>query len=128
MRRLALSCAVIATAVAACGGERTFEAEEFVEEANQLGAGLELGERLSSTEGGGEVVAVELASSATQVHGGGSLVIVDDVEAAQAEFTRCESAAILTCYRAANVVLRLEEIAPEQRSQLDEAFTDLGSG
>jgi hypothetical protein len=111
----------------ACGGDRNFEASEFVEEANEHGAGMELGEPLSAGETGNEVYAVELASSATQVHGGGSLVVADDVEAGQAEFARCESAASLVCYRAANVVLRLEEVDPEQQSQLDEAFSALGS-
>jgi hypothetical protein len=126
LRRLPVPLAVLAI-LAACGGERTFEAAEFVEEANAHGAGMELGEPLSSTGAAGEVFAVELASSATQVHGGGSLIVVDDAEEAQAEFARCESAASLVCYRAANVVLRLEEVSPEQRAQLDEAFTELGS-
>lgn len=119
--------AACALALAACGEERTYEAEEFVDEANAQGAGMELGEPLSSTDAGTEVFAIELASSATQVHGGGSLIVGEDVEEGQAEFARCESAASLICYRAANVVLRLEEIAPEQRSQLDEAFSALGS-
>ena len=127
MRRLLPSLAALAIVLAACGEDRTFEAQEFVEEANAQGAGMELGEPLTSADAGSEVFAVELASSATQVHGGGSLIVVDDVEAAQAEFTRCESAASLTCYRAANVVVRLEEVSPEQRSQLDEAFNALGS-
>ena len=119
--------AAVVPLLAGCGEERTFDAEEFVEEANARGAGMELGEPLSSADPGSEVHAVELASSATQVHGGGSLIVVDDVESGQAEFTRCESAASLTCYRAANVVLRLEEVSPEQRAQLDEAFSALGS-
>lgn len=117
----------LALLLAGCGGERTFEPEEFVEAANEQGAGMELGEPLSSSGSGYEVIAVELASSATQVHGGGSLVVADDVEEGEAQFARCERAASLTCYRAANVVLRLEEVAPEQAEQLEGAFTALES-
>jgi hypothetical protein len=122
----ALVC-VIALALGSCGGERTFEADEFVEDVNEHGAGVELGEPLSSAETGHEIFAVELAASATQVHGGGSLVVTGDSEEAQAEHARCESAASLTCYRAANVVLRLEEVSPDQRAKLDQAFTELES-
>jgi hypothetical protein len=111
----------------ACGGERTFEAEEFVDEANEHGAGMELGEPLSAVHTETEVFSVELASSATQVHGGGSLVVADDLEDGQAEYERCEGAASLTCYRAANVVLRLEDVSPEQRAQIDGAFAALES-
>jgi hypothetical protein len=113
--------------LAACGAERTFEPAEFVEAANEQGAGMELGEPLASAEGGNEVFAVELASSATQVHGGGSLLVADGVEEGEAEFARCESAASLICYRAANVVVRLEEVGPEQGAQLEEALKALES-
>jgi hypothetical protein len=121
-----LVCA-IPLALISCGGERTFEADEFVEAVNEHGAGVELGEPLTSVETENEIFAVELAASATQVHGGGSLVVTEDSEEAQAEHARCESAASLTCYRASNVVLRLEEISPEQRSRLDQAFMALES-
>lgn len=127
MSRLVLPCALAAAALAACGGDRTFEAQEFIDEANAQGAGLELGEELSSSGTDTEVFSVALASSATQVSGGGSLAVAEDAEGGEAEFARCESAATLVCYRAANVVLRLEEVSPEQRAQLDEAFTKLES-
>ena len=125
MRRTAASCLVIAAAAAGCGGERTFDAQEFVDEANSHGAGLELGEPLSATGSDIEVYGVELASSATQVHGGGSLAVAEDPEGGEAEYARCEGAVDLICYRAANVVLRLEEITPEQQAQLDETFREL---
>jgi hypothetical protein len=114
-------------ALGACGGERTFGPQEFVEAANEQGAGMELGEPLSSAGSESEIYAIELASSATQVHGGGSLLVADDVEQGEAEFARCERAASLICYRAANVVVRLEEATPEQGAQLEEAITALGS-
>jgi hypothetical protein len=112
----------------ACGGERSFEAEEFVSALNEHGAGLELGEPLSSQGPAHEIHAVGLASSATQVHGGGSLAVTENVADAEAEYERCESAASLICYRAANVVLRLEEVSPEQQAQLESAFRELDDG
>ena len=123
-----MPCALLALFVGACGGERTFEADEFVSELNQHGGGLELGEPLSSSDPAQEIRAVELASSATQVHGGGSMVVTEEIAAGEAEYQRCESAASLICYRAANVVLRLEEVSPEQQAQLERAFRDLESG
>lgn len=110
-----------------CGGERSFEAEELVSALNEHGAGLELGEPLGSQGPAREIHAVGLASSATQVRGGGSLAVTGDVAEAEAEYERCESAASLICYRAANAVLRLEEVSPEQQARLAEAFNALDS-
>ena len=99
--------------VAACGGERTFEPDEFVDAANEEDAGLVLGEQLTSIEEGVDVYALsfdEPAESETgeddHGHGtGGSMIVADDAESATAEFERCEATVSLTCYRAANVVL-----------------------
>jgi hypothetical protein len=118
-----------ASALAGCGEERTFEAPDFVEAANGAGAGIELGEPLSTNDPGRQVYAVELASSATQTHGGGSLTVTETIETGEAEYRRCEGAATLACYRASNVVLIVEadELAPEQLSRLEDAFRKLGS-
>jgi len=122
----------LALAAAACGGERTFEPEEFVEEANSKGAGLELGEPLISTREGLEVYELRLiaAVQATRKeHASGSLIVAEDPEKALAEYHRCEAAATLICYRAANVVLALEggESAPGLAS-VDRAIRALGKG
>lgn len=118
MNRLRLLVLVIALPlfIAACGGERTFDARDFVERANELGAGLELGESLHSEREEVRVYSLELlpvaASGEVQEdsdeHRGGSLIVSPDAEGARAEFARCERAASLACYRAANVVLALE--------------------
>ena len=122
---LAAACAALTLLAAGCGGERTFDAEEFVSELNEHGAGIELAEPLSSQDPAQEIHAVALASSATQVHGGGSLSVSEDIAAAEAEHGRCESAATLICYRASNVVLRLEEVSPAQQEQIESAFRAL---
>ncbi len=104
-------CVLIAFLIAGCGGERSFEADEFVEEANGEGAALILGEPLTSLEQGADVYVVSFEDapapevSAGRVHSGGSLVVTEDADAATAEFQRCQGAVTLTCYRAANVVL-----------------------
>jgi hypothetical protein len=112
--RPAVLAILFALLVAACGGERTFEPDEFVGAANEKGAGLVLGEQLTSIEEGVDVYALSFADAATaqatgdeeHEHGtGGSMIVTDDAESATAEFERCETAVSLTCYRAANVVL-----------------------
>jgi hypothetical protein len=112
--RPAVLAVLLALLVAACGGERTFEPGEFVDAANEEGAGLVLGEQLTSIEEGVDVYALSFTGEATapatgeDEHGhgtGGSMIVTDDAETAMAEFERCESAVSLTCYRASNVVL-----------------------
>ena len=104
-------CLLIALLAAGCSGERSFEADEFVDEVNAEGAGLVLGEPLTSLEEGADVYVVSFEDapapevSAGRAHSGGSLVVTEDADAATAEFQRCEGAVTLTCYRAANVVL-----------------------
>jgi hypothetical protein len=112
--RPAVIAILLALLVAACGGERTFEPDEFVEAANEEGAGLVLDEQLTSIEEGVDVYALSFEDEAAapaagdDEHGhgaGGSMIVTDDAESATAEFERCETAVSLTCYRAANVVL-----------------------
>jgi hypothetical protein len=136
-RRAALVAlvAAIGLALAACGsGDRSFSAEEFVEEANSHGAGIELGAPLETTEPGAELYALTLEEKGEEgdepelghEHGGGSLKVAADGEAAEAEYARCEEAATLLCYRAANVVVIIQPDAqPESLARVAAAFRAL---
>ena len=117
--RAALSfIALAALALGGGCGETTFDAAGFVEEANENGASLELGEPLLTEREEVEVHAVEIrpasatgelgAGHAGEEHVGGSLIVSEDGEAAEAEFARCDGAVTIVCYRAANVVLAVE--------------------
>ena len=127
-------CALFATG---CGGEREFQAGEFVDAANEEGAGLVLGDSLTSIEEDVEVFAMEFAEDGDHAedepkgghaHSGGSLIVAGDAESATEEFERCESAVTLTCYRAANVVLFFDaESTPEHVARVDAAIRALGS-
>ncbi|MDQ3571974.1 MAG: hypothetical protein M3383_03835 [Actinomycetota bacterium] len=127
--------ALLAIGGACGGGERSFEAREFVEAANAAGAGILLGPPLESARDDVEVFELRFpSSSATGAgphteddHGGGSLAVADDPAAATAEFRRCEQAVTLVCYRAANVALILEGVDPEERARLDSAIRELAS-
>ena len=119
MRRHLLAAAVIAgTMLLGCGGdEAAFSAEEFVVQANEHGASLALGRELQSTREGVELHSVEIegpgAGGAAQLeaggHAGATLTVTESEEAGEAEHERCERAASLLCYRAANVVLFFED-------------------
>jgi hypothetical protein len=115
--RLAIALALAgACGIAACGGERTFDAEEFVTELNDEGATLALGEPLPGSDRGIELYALsfteadgaEVGEPGEDEHSGGTLALTADAEAAAAEFRRCDRAVTLTCYRAANAVLYFE--------------------
>lgn len=126
----------VAYLAGAFDGERTFSAPEFVTDANREGAGLALGEPLQAVGGTSEIFAVELTEGAPasehegeegrgHEHGAASLVIADDSDAAIAEFTRCEGAISFICYRAANVVLRVESDDPLQLARIEAAIRGL---
>jgi len=107
----ALLC-LIALAFVACGGERSFDAEEFVGELNDHGAGLALEGSLPNEQAGVEVYSVAIAANPGQGeddHSGGSLVLADDADGAIAEHERCEGAVSFICFRAANAVLIVED-------------------
>jgi hypothetical protein len=113
-------------ALAACGDERHFSAQELVAEINEQGAGLRLGEPLTSTQEELELYAVRLEGAQapgpataeglppTDVHAAGSLTITDGDDAGLAEYERCEDAASLICFRAANAVLIFEDTVPNE--------------
>lgn len=137
-RRASTAAALAVLALSACGSdERSFSAEEFIEEANAHGANLELGEPLSTSDAdvelysltideppGGEEIGEGPAIEAE--HGGGSLRVTESVDEAEAELSRCEQAVSLFCYRAANVVLIFEQDAePEALSAIAGALRAL---
>lgn len=122
--------------LAACG-EREFDAAEFVAEANERGAGIELGEPLLSAREGTEVYGFDLEPQGTagaedhgggHEHAGGSLIVTADADAGRAELERCQGAVTLACYRAANVVLAVEgEPGSPELAGLDAAIRALAS-
>ncbi len=138
--RLLIAAVVpLALALGGCGSdeeETTFTAEEFIEVANEYGAGLVLEQPLSSGANG-EVYAISFvggreATGATgpgaeaDVHGGGSLTVTADPDAGFAEYSRCESATTLLCYRVANVVMFFEGASPDDLARLDAAVRAMG--
>ena len=134
---LATLVVALAALTAGCGsGAGEFSAEEFVDEANSHGAGLELGGPLESQEGA-EIyeVTVEPAMADSREpplgegHSGGTIRVADDPEDAEAEYARCEEAASLFCYRAANIALILDEDAqPEALAQVAAALRAMQAG
>jgi hypothetical protein len=130
----ALGLLALLVAWSGCG-ERTFEAEEFVAEANGHDAGLVLGPPLSSSREDAELRTLSFAGTgaapapaAGDVHGGGSLTVLGDDEEALAEYERCESSVSLICFRAANVVLIFEgDLAPADLRRVERALRALAS-
>lgn len=93
-------------------------AQEFVDEANANGATLVLEEELTTEEEDKSLRAVSLrplgggrvghsASPAPgRIHG--TLAVYDDADGADRGIEECRAAVEFLCYRAANVVVRLE--------------------
>ncbi len=113
---VALTAAGLAVAASGCG-EKEFDADEFVEEANSNGATLELGRPLVTDDESKELFGVTLGPvSAAEAEAGaegqepdaGSLAVYDDGDDAERGVQECEAAADLLCYRAGNVVIVLE--------------------
>ena len=135
--RAASLSAVLVLGLAACGGERVFTAGEFVDEMNANGAALKLGPVLTQNPEGIAVNEVTLTSAAQSATGTGptpaesasaSLLVLSDADAAGEEYDRCQRAASLTCYRAANVVLRVENLQRADQAQLTTAVEAIASG
>lgn len=107
--------AISAIALAACSSERTFTAQEFVDEVNAEGVELRLGEELFTEGEDKELYALELEPVAQLPgedgeagHTGGSLSVYEDTGGADGEIEACQAAADLLCYQAGNVVVVLE--------------------
>lgn len=122
-----LAATVAVLVISGCG--REFEAEEVIAELNERGTDLTLGEALPDTEPGVELTVVAFADDAQPLdghsHGTGAVAILDDEEAAEAEFARCESAISFVCFRAGNAVLRFSSISPPEQQQLTSALEAL---
>lgn len=134
--RSAALCAALVAALAGlagCGSETTFSAQEAVDEVNRHGAGLELGEFLTTSEEGAEVYSVSFAEATApqggdHAHIGGTLVINDDGESALSEYERCERSASLICFRAANALIVFDDSAAAQDlEQLEDALRSMAA-
>jgi hypothetical protein len=134
------ACVLAAITLAACGSGGTFTAQKLVDEVNQHGAGLRLGEPLETTQEETEIYAIRLEGSApavpptgessapADVHAGASLTIAEDNDAALAEYARCETAVSLLCFRAANALLILEDTTPAADiARVEDAISALAS-
>ena len=124
-----------------CGGEgeRVFSLDEFVDEVNAEGAGLEVGTVITTSESGVEIHEVALSGETPSPTGSvrdapeggeggaGAILVLDDEEQAKSELERCESAPAFTCFRAATVVLRFEEIFPEEQARVSVALQALAT-
>jgi hypothetical protein len=102
-----------ALVLGACGEEKMFDAQEFVEDVNAEGAKLELGEPLISSVEGQEVYAIELEPltdlpGEARPHSEGSLSVFDETSTADDEMEACRASADLLCYQASNAVVVLE--------------------
>lgn len=128
---IVLTCGVIC--LAACGGERTFTAQEFIDDMNDNGAALALGPVLTTNSDGVDIYSVSLTEISTGVSsppkpapsggpGSGSMLILDDADGARSEFARCERSPELTCFRAANAVLRFQALQGGDQARITTAI------
>ena len=112
----ALAAVALVLAVAGCGGEKTFSADEFVDEVGDEGVELTLGAELFSDDDSKHVYDVELdplPGTPTPAEGAlesphGSLTVHDEVSGADDQFRHCQSAGDFLCFQASNVVLVLQ--------------------
>ena len=119
----------------ACGGEKQFTPDSFVADINEAGAGLELGSMLTTSSQGVDVYAIAFAPAAPdsptgedperELTSSGTLLAMEDEDEARAEFERCSGAPDLTCFRAANTVLRFEQLDPADQARLVTALQEL---
>lgn len=109
--------ALSALAMAACSREKTFSAEEFIQDVNEQGVEISLAEELTTTEADAQLYAVELEplvgtppvpGEEEHAHQGGSLAVYEETEGASDRLETCRNAADLLCYQAANIVVILE--------------------
>jgi len=109
----AAALVIISCALAACGEEETFTAQDFVDRVNDEGVKLKLGKPLIADDESKELFAVELAP-VSQLPGSepgaiaGSLSAYDEPSGAEDELSSCSASADLLCYRLANIVVVLE--------------------
>lgn len=122
-------------AAAGCGEEKRFTANGFIRALNDHGAKLALGPVLATTADGTavrEITITEPAPSATGegadasvASGAAAILVFEGSGDAEDEFDRCDGTPALTCFRAANVVLRIEDLQPSDRARLTTAIEAL---
>jgi hypothetical protein len=130
----AVLLAIAAALVVAGCGERDFTAAELVDAVNEHGAQLTLGSSVTTNEGGEDVYAVRSAATGADANpqlegsgGKGSLLVAADAASASEAFDRCDAAPDLTCFRAANVVLRFTGLDAPDQARISGAFSALAS-
>lgn len=136
VRVATLALPTLALLGAGCDGERQFTAAGFIDAMNDHGATLKLGPVLATNPDGVEVHAVEFTATAPSATGEGAgterangeatLLVLDGAGDAEDEFSRCESAPVLTCYRAANAVLRIADLQPSDQARITTAIEGVG--
>ncbi len=131
-RAALLSLPALALLGSGCGGDKEFTAAGFIKAMNAHGATLKLGPVLATNPDGIAVHAVEFTATAPSATGEGAgtedangaatLLIFDGDGDAEDEFARCEAGPALTCYRAANAVLRIADLQPSDRARITTAI------
>ena len=127
-----------AVALAGCGDEKTFTGSEFVAEVNEQGVTLRLGRQLAAGGDADQVYAVTLprlrgepAPPPGEEGGGhgpnGTLYVYGDSGGAGDELDACRASGGLLCFRAANVVVVLDEQSGLEAQRLGLAIRRLGS-
>jgi hypothetical protein len=105
--------------LAACGGEPTLTASEFIDRINAEGVSIVLGQQLASGGDADELFAVRLPplpgepkpppDSEADRGASGSLYVFGDTSGAEEQLEACQASAGLLCFRASNVVVVLDE-------------------
>ena len=106
--------------VAGCGSSsRTLTASEFIDRINAEGVSIILGQQLSTSGGADELHEVRLPAlpgepkpppdSEAEPGASGSLYVFNDVGGAEDQVEACQASAGLLCFRAANIVVVLDE-------------------
>jgi hypothetical protein len=120
LRRLGASVVLAALTLAACGSEKSLTASEFVDQVNEQGVSLELGRQLPAGSDADAVHAVTLPrlpgeprpvpDRESSGHGpNGTLYVYGDSGGAGEELDACRASGGLLCFRAANVVVVLDQ-------------------
>lgn len=120
---------LVTLGIAACGGEHVFTAQDFVDEMNTHGAAIALGPVLTTNPEGVEIHSLSLTELSTGVGtppesapagtpASGSMLVLSDADGARSEFARCQQSPELTCFRAANAVLRFQALQGADQARI----------